>query len=627
MSRPQRLFTCPTGCRVEGVVGDYLHAVSNQWLLIAPAANPGMFEMFDDRDTRPYRDMVAWAGEFPGKHLTAAVQVWRLTGDRRLEASLREFIDRLIARQDKDGYLGVWPRDARLRNYSRHHPAREGRTWDTWSHYHVMLGLLLWHEQTGDRRALTCVRRIADLFCRMYLGDKSPRLVETAEPEKNLAPVHALSVLYQRTRVRRYLELAEQFVGESELVRLALDGKAFHEMPKPRWEALHSIMALPELFWATGNDDYRRAFEQIWWSIAEGDRHNNGGFSAAEQGTGNPYDPRVIESCCTIAWIALSVEMLKLTGNPIVADEIELSTLNSVLGMHSPTGRWATYNTPSDGLRFASAHQIVFQARAGAPELNCCSVNSPRGLGLISEWAVMRSPGGVYLNYYGPSHFAVPLDDGGRLHVIQTTDYPRTGRVRLQIELRHPTELTFHLRVPFWSKRTRVSVNASRVGGVSAGSYLPLHRRWKRGDQIAMDLDMSLHFWRGERECRGLTSVYRGPILLTCDLRYNRGLRLPQRLGPYGGNPKEPGAGLSWPVPRLDAKKLRLKKAAWRDWVPPHQLFAVQDDRGQTVHLCDFASAGQTGTPYRSWLPVVHGPAKQPFSRSNPLRSARNAAD
>ena len=88
----------------------------------------------------------------------------------------------------------------------------------------------------------------------------------------------------------------------------------------------------------------------------------------------------------------MTTEMLKLTGNSVVADELELSTLNSALGMHSPTGRWATYNTPMDGVRKASAHDIVFQSREGTPELNCCSVNSARGLGLLSEWAVMRDP-------------------------------------------------------------------------------------------------------------------------------------------------------------------------------------------------------------------------------------------
>ena len=43
---------------------------------------------------------------------------------------------------------------------------------------------------------------------------------------------------------------------------------------------------------------------------------------------------------------------------------------------------------------------------------------------------------------------------------------------------------------------------------------------------------------------------------------------------------------------------------------------------GQKVHLCDFASAGATRTPYKSWL-EIKGAEKVPFSRPNPLRSGR----
>jgi hypothetical protein len=48
--------------------------------------------------------------------------------------------------------------------------------------------------------------------------------------------------------------------------------------------------------------------------------------------------------------------------------------------------------------------------------------------------------------------------------------------------------------------------------------------------------------------------------------------------------------------------------------------FAAQD--GSALRLCDFASAGEGGSPYLSWLRVDNAP-QTVFSRHNPLRSGR----
>ena len=331
----------------------------------------------------------------------------------------------------------------------------------------------------------------------------------------NQAPAHSLAVLAQITGEQKYLAMAQQIVGEFAIVpagdylRTALAGKEFWETPKPRWESLHPIMALAELYYATGEVQYRQAFEHLWWSMCKGDRHNNGGFTSGEKATGNPYDSAPIETCCTVAWMALSDEMLRLTGNSIVADELELAMLNSGIGMMSPSGRWVTYNTPMDGDRKASAHDIVFQAKAGTPELNCCSVNGPRAVGLLCEWAVMERVDGIALNYYGPGTIETP-----RAKLTQTTDYPSSGKITITVQPKQRTPFTLALRIPQLSTQTKVRVNGQAVAARS-GTYLELNRRWKAADQITLELDFRLHYWhRPAQSARNLELNWKlfGPV-------------------------------------------------------------------------------------------------------------------
>ncbi|MFH2068454.1 MAG: beta-L-arabinofuranosidase domain-containing protein [Candidatus Omnitrophota bacterium] len=619
---------CRTGdikLEINGFIKPYLEGVIEQWLLVAPLANPLMLDMLKERDCLPLREMVPWAGEFAGKYLTSGVQILRLTNDGRLKNWLSQFVKLLVKLQAEDGYLGPWPKSSQLTGTAPNVcPCCSGRTWDAWGHYHVMLGLLLWYEDTKDKRALLCASRIGDILCRKFLGvrESGKRLVDIGTPETNLAPVHGLCILYRTTGKKKYLDLALQIVDEfgaqgkdgplaGNYLGAALIGKQFYETPKPRWESLHPIMGLAELYWITGDEDYRKAFQHLWQSMVVFDRHNNGGFTSGEKATGNPYDRGAIETCCTIAWLAMSVEMLKITGSSIVADEMELSTLNSVVGMHSRTGRWVTYNTPMDGQRYASNHHIVFQAQAGSSELNCCSVNGPRGFGIINDWALMRDQEGLVVNWYGPSTGTTVLADGTAVKLRQETNYPVSGKIFLYVSPSKKALFVLKLRVPCWSVKTKVKLNGEWLAATKPGTYLSIKRRWAKGDMIELNLDMSLHFWKGERESKNLISVYRGPILLTYDRRYN-----PEHVQ------KETGIILKGPltnqpanfleVPELNGNTLKIIPAKCKDWIHPLMLFQIKAARGEKIYLCDFGSAGEGGSPYVTWLPVKHGTFNAP---------------
>jgi DUF1680 family protein len=570
--------------RFEGIVGDRVKANIDHWLLTAPLANPGMLEMFRLRDRQPTPNLVPWAGEFVGKYLISAIQTLRMTERPELRTLVSQTVADLIACQAEDGYLGPFPKPVRLK-----------ANWDLWGHYHCMLALLMWYEATGDHNALVCCRRAADLICHTFLDSKL-RVFDVGSNEMNMAVIHVLGRLYRLTHEPRYLQMVraieQDWSRAGDYLQTALSGREFFETPRPRWESLPDLQGLLELYRITGDTAYRTAFTHHWRSIARWDRRNTGAFSSGEQATGNPYAPTAIETCCTVAWMALTLDMLKLSADSRVADELELSFYNAALGALHPSGRWCTYNTPMDGIREASAQTIVFQARAGTPELNCCAVNGPRGLGLLSEWAVLLGNDVLAVNSYGRGSFQGNLADNTPVALNWVTDYPFSEKVQLRVEPLVARRFSLWLRIPAWSRHTAVALNSQPCPNVQPGRYLELVRRWEPGDRIDLEFDFALRALPGDREALGRVSVYRGPLLLAYD----------QALNDFD-DAALPPVDLS----RLgESRLIRVRSSTDHDRLAPYLTMALPAAGGRWITVCDFASAGAQGTRYRSWLPAVH---------------------
>ncbi len=117
-----------------------------------------------------------------------------------------------------------------------------------------------------------------------------------------------------------------------------------------------------------------------------------------------------------------------------------------------------------------------------------------------------------------------------------------------------------------------------------------------------MDLDMSFHYWVGERESLGKTSIYRGPILLAYDPAFDS----------YEDNN----------LTEFDARTLGFQFVASKRPVQPWMMIKVKGINGVEVTLCDFASAGAYGNPYKTWLKVANVEPVR-FSKEKPLWANR----
>ncbi len=570
--------------RLRDHIGALADRVIDRWLLTVRETNPAILSMLRAKNQRPSRYLLPWSGEFAGKHLTSCAYLYRLTQRSELLDECRAFLAELLECQEPNGYIGPFPESLQLTGRS---PAQADcdmerepfETWDAWGHYHIMTGLLCWYDITGDPALFEAVERTAGLFLRSFYGDTGRRLVDIGSTEMNLAPYHLFAQLYNRTHNPEYLRFARELERDcaderaGNYLHYAKQNLPFYQCPKPRWESLHIVMGIAEMSDATGDRSYLDAAMQIFFSILETDVHNTGGFSTREQAVGHPYGLDPIETCCVVAYDVLAAELYKKTGDRRLVEFLEWSLYNAVAGSFSKSGRWSTYNTPMDGHRRANYDEINFQCRPGSPDLNCCSVNAPRGLGLLADWAcVNEEDGALLLNYYGAGEWVTR--EGDRITVAGNA--LADGAVRVDIVCRD-SDRRVRLRVPSWAHEPQALVNGQTAD--CADEILEICG----SAHVELALHPQAAFEQGAQDCAGKTSVRFGPILFGADADENPGFdirRLPEL--------DRRAVAAAKPEPGRDGS-LRLR---------------IPVGEGAAVVLTDFYTLGQTGALYKTWLPI-----------------------
>jgi hypothetical protein len=133
---------------------------------------------------------------------------------------------------------------------------------------------------------------------------------------------------------------------------------------------------------------------------------------------------------------------------------------------------------------------------------------------------------------YGASEVTACVGaEGVEVTVVEETDYPFAGAIRLSVRTETPVSFPLYLRLPGWVRGGALRVNGEDLAAEFApGQYLRLERTWEAGDLVELELGMALEVQRWPRT--GSVSVDRGPLTYS--------LKIEERWESRAGSPDFP---------------------------------------------------------------------------------------
>ncbi len=457
-----------------------------------------------------------WRGEYWGKMMRGAVLVYQYSGDENLYSILTGTVRDMLTVIDKEGRVSSFTKET------------EFRAWDMWCRKYVILGMEYYLEICKDEalksEIITFISSVAD-YILSHIGEGE------GKKEINKATNHWLGLnsssilepmvrLYNLTREQKYFDFCEYIVkrGGSEI---NIFERAYENVLKPyqygvakAYEMMSCFEGLLEFYRVTGIEKYKTAVVNFAKSVIEteisvigscGCTHELFDHTKARQT--QFYDGIMQETCVTVTWMKFCSQLLRLTGESIFADEIEHSFYNAYLGslnehMIVPDDEYIKKRFAKEfgegeitvtPLPFDSYSPLIpgkrgrkvggFQFLADRSYYGCCVCIGAAGVGIFAKHAVLEENGAVVVNFYEQGRNAIDTERG-RILLETETKYPADGKISIKID--SECDLDLKLRVPAWSKNTKIPTN----GKVKDG-YATIHAESGKSE-ITLELDMSI---------------------------------------------------------------------------------------------------------------------------------------
>ena len=271
---------------------------------------------------------------------------------------------------------------------------------------------------------------------------------------------------------------------------------------------------------------YLNTMDAIWDSVANTKTYITGGIGVRSHGEdfGDPYelpnDDSYCEICATIALANWNQRMNLIHEDAKYADVVEKNLYNAILVGTNLTGDKFYYST-------------YLEARNGDPRSDwfacaCCPPNLMRTIAKLSEYMYTVHGDKLFVNMYIGSDGNVNVD-GTNVGLIQETEYPWNGDIKMTVNPDEEKEFTMNIRIPGWveeqaNQNVTISVNGEAVTAEAEKGYVAITRTWNAGDVVRISIPMEIRMTEADPNVeanQGRIALQRGPIVYSIEMAGN----------------------------------------------------------------------------------------------------------
>ena len=208
-------------------------------------------------------------------------------------------------------------------------------------------------------------------------------------------------------------------------------------------------------------------------------------------------------------------ELYEVLGDNRFADRLEYLTYNALPGTTTPDMWSHQFDQQSNQVLVSVAKRVwsdngdYSNIYGFIPNYGCCLANMHQGWPKFVEAMWMATnDNGLALVAYGPSVVKARVGEGKEVTILEETEYPFSGNVKLTIGTEESVRFPIELRIPGWADSVKINYKKKTVVA-KGGSHFRINEKWEKGDQITLDIPLEL---RTEKRYNNSLSLLRGPL-------------------------------------------------------------------------------------------------------------------